>query len=519
MRSQAPACRARIPAMAFSSVRSRLIWLLAWLALAVAGASWLAHARLLALEEAFVTDARIVHRVLSQRAVQHDAVMATLPLLQPPPEQPGGEALPLLRLPSAYPQMLEVLRRLPGDVWPAAWPAALRTQMQAAAARSGESRHAELAQADLARGRVWLAFASPRVSHPADFALLLDLRATIPWEEWPMDAQTSPVSVRLAYQGQTFVVQAGRPQASGWHYEFHKILAAPSQPFDVVLTRDVAWQELPWLRMLAWVLASAAVLLALRSWLRQRAAARRSEELLRVGQVARLNQLGELAAGMAHELNQPLTALLASTQAAQRLLGDDEPDLDTARIAMGQAVDQARRASAVVGRLRRVVERPDLSGQAQPLVLLAALNDALNLLEPELQRRHISVQVEAPADFPPVRAEPVALQQIMHNLLMNAMQAMEQVDTGQRRLYLRLATQGKQALLSVRDTGPGVPEEARSRLFTPFFTTRTGGLGLGLSLSESLAHAMDGELTLAPTPGTASQGAEFVLQLPLADQP
>ena len=173
----------------------------------------------------------------------------------------------------------------------------------------------------------------------------------------------------------------------------------------------------------------------------------------------------------------------------------------------------------MVGRLRRVVERPDLSGQAQPLVLLAALNDALNLLEPELQRRHISVQVEAPADFPPVRAEPVALQQIMHNLLMNAMQAMEQVDTGQRRLYLRLATQGKQALLSVRDTGPGVPEEARSRLFTPFFTTRTGGLGLGLSLSESLAHAMDGELTLAPTPGTASQGAEFVLQLPLADQP
>ena len=146
MRSQAPACRARIPAMAFSSGRSRLIWLLAWLALAVAGASWLAHARLLALEEAFVTDARIVHRVLSQRAVQHDAVMATLPLLQPPPEQPGGEALPLLRLPSAYPQMLEVLRRLPGDVWPAAWPAALRTQMQAAAARSGESRHAELAQ-------------------------------------------------------------------------------------------------------------------------------------------------------------------------------------------------------------------------------------------------------------------------------------------------------------------------------------------------------------------------------------
>jgi nitrogen-specific signal transduction histidine kinase len=135
----------------------------------------------------------------------------------------------------------------------------------------------------------------------------------------------------------------------------------------VVLERDVGWSELPWATMLAWVAASAAALAALRTLLRQRVAARRAEELLRLGQVARLNQLGELAAGMAHELNQPLTALLANTQAAQRLLGDEEPDLDMARHAMSQAVAQARRASAVVGRLRRVVERPDLSGQVQAL--------------------------------------------------------------------------------------------------------------------------------------------------------
>lgn len=498
--------------------RRPLAWLLAWALVAIAGAGWLMHAQLLALEDAFVTDARIVHRLLSQRAVQHDAVMAMLPLLQPPAEGRSAKAaLPLPRLPAAYPQIIEVLRRLPDSSWPADWPHDLGAALDMAEARSLQSGHAELAWADLPKGRVWLALAGPA----ADHALLLDLHATIPWDEWPMDAQTSPVRVRLQYQGQAFTVQAGRRLEHGWNYDFHKLLASQSQPFDVVLERDVGWSELPWATMLAWAAASAAALAALRTLLRQRVTARRAEELLRLGQVARLNQLGELAAGMAHELNQPLTALLANTQAAQRLLGDEEPDLDMARHAMSQAVAQARRASAVVGRLRRVVERPDLSGQVQALPLSTAVHDALHLLEPELRRRSIAVQVDAPADLPAVRAEPVALQQIIHNLVMNALQAMEQTEPGQRRLRLTLSPQGARVLLSVRDTGPGVAPEARARLFTPFYTTRSGGLGLGLSLSESLAQAMGGELTLAPpSPSPADgPGAEFHLQLPLAHLP
>jgi len=360
--------RARIPPMV---ARGHRVWVerLAWVLVALAGAGWLAHSRLLALEEAFLTDARIVHRLLSQRAVQHDAVMAMLPLLQQPPAA-GSEAASMPQLPSAYPQILDVLRRPPSGTWPTRWSDALRMQVQDAAARSRQSGHAELAQADLAGGRVWLALAGPS-SHPADFAMLLDLRAAVPWEEWPM-ASTSPVRVQLAYQEQRFVVQTGQRDTWGWHHAFRKPLATQSQPFDVVLERDVGWGELPWAYMLAWGLASYAVMVALRAAWRQRVTARRSEDLLRVGQVARLNQLGELAAGMAHELNQPLTALLANTQAAQRLLEDDnEPDLATARHAMRQAVDQARRANAVVGRLRRVVERPDLSVQTRPLNLAA----------------------------------------------------------------------------------------------------------------------------------------------------
>lgn len=507
--------------MTFSHWRRPLTWLLAWVLVAGAGSGWLAHARLLALEDAFTVDARIVHRLLSQRAVQHDAVMAMLPLLQPPAEGHGAKtAMPLPRLPAAYPQIVEIRRRLPGSIWPADWPQSRRTALDAAEARSLQSGHAELAQADLPAGKVWLVLAGRSTAH----ALLLDLQATVPWDEWPMDAATSPVRVQLQYQGQAFGVQAGRRLEYGWHYNFHKLLASQSQPFDVVLERDVGWSELPWTAMLVWAAASAAALAALRALLRQRVAARRAEELLRLGQVARLNQLGELAAGMAHELNQPLTALLASTQAAQRLLGEDgsdeEPDLDTARHAMSQAVAQARRASAVVGRLRRVVERPDLSGQVQTLALAAAVHDALHLLEPELRRRDIAVHLDAPADLPAVRAEPVALQQIIHNLVMNALQAMEQTDAGQRRLLLTLSLMrppSARILLSVRDTGPGVSSEARGHLFTPFYTTRPEGLGLGLSLSESLAQAMGGDLSLAP-PGE-EPGAEFHLQLPLAQQP
>lgn len=481
-------------------------WLLAWAWAAALGAWGLAYQRLLALEDAFVTDARIVHRLLSQRAVQHDAVLATLALL-PPASDATSEPLP--RLPAAYPQILQALRRAPGGAWPAPRGAALA----AAEARSRASGHAELAEARLSQGRLWLVLAEGN----AGYALHIDLHATVPWDEWPMDAQTSPVRVRLEYQGQSFAVQAGRRLEHGWHYDFHKILASQSQPFDVALERDVGWAELPWGAMLAWAAASAALLAALRALLRQRVAARRAEELLRLGQVARLNQLGELAAGMAHELNQPLTALLANTQAAQRLLGDDEaPDVDTARRAMAQAVEQARRASAVVGRLRRVVERPGLEGQAQPVDLHAAVNDALHLLEPELRQRGIGVQVQADAAMPAactVRAEPVAVQQIIHNLVMNALQAMEQTPPGQRALRLALSADGRQARLSVRDTGPGVPPEARARLFTPFFTTRAGGLGLGLTLSEGLAQAMGGSLVLAPAEG---QGAEFHLYLPLS---
>lgn len=491
-----------------------LVSLLLWAVVACAGALGLAAARLAQLHAAFETDARIVHRLLSQRVVQHDAIMATLALLQPgAPASEAAAAAPLPRLPSVYPQILAVLQRTAQ----APWPAELQAELSAAEAASRRTGHAAMAALDLPAGRYHLVLAGT----PASYALQIDLRATIPAEEWPMDRDRSPVRVTLEHGGKAFVVQPGREQeGQGWRrsYEFHKQLAAASQPLEVVARGSVGLHELPWWSMLAWGVLTAGLWVAGHALWRQRAARQRAEELLRLGQVARLNTLGELAAGMAHELNQPLTALLSSTQAAQRLLADDPPDPATAQVALARAVEQARRASAVVGRLRRLVERPDLGGQLQPLALPAVVQDALRLLQPELAQHGVAVEVDAAPDLPPVLAEPVALQQILHNLLTNALQAMEQVPPAERRLHIGLSLPDTaHVALAVRDSGPGIPSEARQHLFEPFFTTRQGGLGLGLTLCESLAQAMGAHLALAPEAGGAQgQGAEFVLTLPAA---
>jgi signal transduction histidine kinase len=285
-------------------------------------------------------------------------------------------------------------------------------------------------------------------------------------------------------------------------------------------------------------------------WRQQGLRRQRAEELLRLGQVARLDSLGELAAGMAHELNQPLTAVLASTQAALRVLADDPPDLDLSRQALQHAVAQAGRASEVLKRLRRLVERPGGRAQLQPVDLHQAVADTLQLLAPEAAARQVDMSLAAlpsaptidpapaatPAGLPiadaastassvstttpRVLADPVALQQVLHNLVMNALQALEHVPASERRLQLRVgrsaATRGLPAgagIVEVADHGPGIAAHDLPRLFEPFYTTRPGGLGLGLSLCDTLVTAMGGQLSAA---NAATRGAVFTLALPLA---
>ena len=446
-------------------------------------------------------DARIAHRLLSQRVVQQDAILATLNLLQPaasaaaaPPDSPEK------RLPALYPQVLEVLRRGPDQAWPAALAAAER--------QSAERGRAVLAEPDLARGHYTLV----RAGQPASHALRIDARTMVPWEEWPLPRE-GPVRVTLSLPaGAPLVLQPGSSPSAGWRFAFDKVLASDSQPFHVTLTTTLPWQEAPWGRLAAWWLAVAALSGSAAAAVRQRAARRRAEELLRLGQVGRLNAMGELAAGMAHELNQPLTAVLASAQAAQRLLAEEPADLDTARQALERSVQQARRAGEVVSRLRRLVQPPEAGRPAQTLALAQAVRNVLQLLAPEMDRLGVQPKLRSGEPEPVALADPVALDQIIHNLVQNALQALAATPAGRRRLRL-IVDQGpaRSVRLQVVDSGPGFTPEALQRAFEPFFTTRSDGLGLGLSLCETLAAGMGGSLSARQAEGG---GAELTLLLP-----
>jgi signal transduction histidine kinase len=486
--------------MAYHRTAPRWAWPAAGVSLAAIGSAWLVQADLAARRDAFDTDARIVHRLLSQQAAQHDAVLATLALLQPG-DAGATSAAPEQRLPALYPQVLKVLRRGADEAWPAA--------LAGAEAESAAARRPVLAEPDLARGQYTLVQAGV----PSSYAMRIDAGAAVPWSDWPL-ARDGPVRVVLALGGRSWVLQAGRSDRGIWQLSAEKRLASDSQPFTVLVTRAVHAGELPWGRLLLWCIAAAAAAAALAAWQRQREAARRAEELLRLGQVGRLNALGELAAGMAHELNQPLTAVLASTQAAQRLLEDPEgPDLATARRALTQSVQQARRAADVVARLRRLVQPADSGAATVPVRLRDAVDGALYLLSPQIGSQAVKTELQGLDDVPAVQADPVALEQIVHNLMLNALQALTAVPPGRRRLILGAASAGERVVLSVRDTGPGFPQGAMERLFEPFFTTREGGLGLGLSLCESLAAGMGGTLTAR---NRAEGGAELTLTLPRA---
>ncbi len=469
---------------------------------AVGGAWWMAREAIDAARTAFETDARIAHRVLSQRAVQHDAILDTLTLLQPARGESAEQ-----RLPAVYPQVLRVLRRERGSVWAGV------DANEAAALDAGESAsrtqaRAALGAVDFAQGRYWLV----RADETTSFALLIDARAPLEPGEWPLPAAT-PVRALLQHAGQPLVLNPGHLAERGWRFDFTKRLATESQPFDVVLSATLAPTALPWPRLAFWLAACSALALVAAQWQRQRQAARRHSERARIDQVSRLNAMGELAAGIAHELNQPLTAVLANTGAAARLLGDDEPDLASARHAMSQAAAQAQRAGDVLARLRRLIERPDRGAQTQQVALAPLLTRAIDLLDAEWRELGVHPLLQCEPAALTVQADAVALEQIVHNLLTNAQQALAQVPAAERRLTVAARIEGANVLLSVRDSGPGFAPDALPHVFEPFFSTREGGLGLGLSLSESLALAQGGALRAEQA---LPRGALFTLALPRA---
>ncbi|GLU29278.1 hypothetical protein Brsp01_45110 [Brucella sp. NBRC 12950] len=227
----------------------------------------------------------------------------------------------------------------------------------------------------------------------------------------------------------------------------------------------------------------------------------------RLAHATRVNSLGEMASGMAHELTQPLTALLASAQASKRLL--ERKNLSAVGEALDDIVQQARRASAILDRLRNW-SRPQRQGN-RPSDLRNSLMTVKTLLDQEARRRNVSIELIMPLSPVIATVDAVEMEQVMFNLLRNAIEAfIDDASEDGRRVEASLKLENNLAVLEIADNGPGVDPQLLDRLFTPFTTGRSEGTGLGLALSKRLVEGFGGEIHCIPN----SRGAMFRVELP-----
>jgi PAS domain S-box-containing protein len=228
---------------------------------------------------------------------------------------------------------------------------------------------------------------------------------------------------------------------------------------------------------------------------------------VQLAHAARVSMLGELAASVAHEVNQPLTAIVANAQAGRRWLGRAQPDIAEALAALDGIVQASERAGQVVRRIRALARRTEPEHVA--LDLNALVQDTVELLQRELDRRPLALRVELAPGLAPVMGDRIELQQVLINLVMNALQAMDGLPDN--RLDLRTRQDDGMARVSVRDSGPGIADADGARLFEPFFSTKADGMGLGLPICRSIIARHGGRIAARSTP----PGSTFSFDLPI----
>ncbi len=245
-------------------------------------------------------------------------------------------------------------------------------------------------------------------------------------------------------------------------------------------------------------------------------AVRRAEQESRQHQaelvhVSRLSTMGEVATGMAHELNQPLSAIVNYANGCTRRLQSGAGQTADLLGALGQIASQAQRASEIIRRLRALV------GKQPPMRADVDLNhlvrEVCSFVEFETGKLGVQIELDLAPDGLPVHVDLVQIEQVLLNLVRNALDALEETPPAGRQLLIQTAVVGAEAQVAVRDTGPGVAPEPLTRLFDPFFTTKEGGMGMGLPISQTILENHDGRIWAESEPGL---GTVFHVALPLA---
>jgi signal transduction histidine kinase len=229
--------------------------------------------------------------------------------------------------------------------------------------------------------------------------------------------------------------------------------------------------------------------------------------------VNRVTTMGQLTASIAHEVNQPLAAAVTNADAALRWLDAKPPNLEEVRQGLGRIVKDGNRAGDVLRRIRAIVKKAP--PQSEPLDINETVLEVIAVTQGEILRSGVSLQTWLANDLPLIRGDRIQLQQVMLNLIMNAIEAMREVSKGSRELLIGSEKYASnRVLITVRDSGPGLNPESFDRLFDAFYTTKPSGMGMGLSICHSIIEAHGGKMWAA---ANVPHGAAFQFALP-ADQ-
>jgi signal transduction histidine kinase len=240
---------------------------------------------------------------------------------------------------------------------------------------------------------------------------------------------------------------------------------------------------------------------------------KRAEEALREAQanlarVSRVTTMGELTASLAHEIKQPIAAAVTNAQTCLRWLGRDQPDVAEAREAAARNIKDVTRASDIISSISLLFKKGAL--QRELVDVNELVREMVVLLRSEANRYSISIRTELADDLPKVMADRVQLQQVFMNLMLNGIDAMKET-TGGGELTIKSEVGDAQLLISVSDTGVGLPQEQADQIFRAFFTTKDNGTGMGLPISRSIIESHGGHLWVA---GASGCGATFQFTLP-----
>lgn len=340
-------------------------------------------------------------------------------------------------------------------------------------------------------------------------------------EEWERHAREHPAGFDRATVSHNLLAicgdatQAGDDTATEVHGGLTAVLDGARNRFSVTYPRlrpssEAHWYEM-WIERLA-RREGGAVITRIDCTARKNAELEASRNRAELAHVVRVATMGELATSLAHELNQPLTAILSNAQAGRRLLVSDEPDLGEVREILADITENDRRAGEVVRRMRGLLRKGELEMSLVDLNVL--VRDVVRLVGNDLLLRRATASLDLDGRRPQVQGDRVQLQQVLLNLILNGLEAMSETERARRRLTIRTRLRDEPTVeVAVHDGGTGIPADRLDQVFEAFYTTKQDGLGMGLSISRSIVQAHGGSIWASNNP---EGGANVGFSLPLA---